>query len=286
VRAIALLAAPIALAATSPAFAQDHTAHRHRPPPATTAPANPHTTHADQSQPAHAADLHFDRAEMERARALLLFENGGMPTSAFFVDRLEATFSDDHEGYAWDAQGWRGGDIHRFWWKSEGEGAFDGDVEYAELQLLYSRAITPYFDVQTGVRQSYRPQGDRTDLVVGLQGLAPYLFEVSAEAFVSNEGEFTARGEAEYDLRLTQRLILQPSAELGFSADEIPEFAIGAGFTDLELGARLRYEIRRDFAPYVGVEWHNALGDTRDIIEASGEDADSARFVIGIHTWF
>lgn len=282
-RTIALLAAPIALAAISPAFAQDHSAHRHRPPPATTAPA---PADADQSQPAHAADLYFDPAEMAQARALLLYENGGMPTSAFYIDRLEATFGDDHEGYAWDAQGWRGGDIHRFWWKSEGEGAFDGDIEYAELQLLYSRAITPYFDVQTGVRQSYRPEGDRTDLVLGLQGLAPYLFEVSAEAFVSNEGELTARGEAEYDLRLTQRVILQPSAELGFSADEIPEFAIGAGFTDLELGARLRYEVRRDFAPYVGVEWHNALGDTRDSIEASGEDADSARFVIGIHTWF
>lgn len=295
-RSLAFILTPVALAAMNPAHAQDHSAHQQPTPPAASAPANPHAGHIMagdsntqaaaplQSADEHAADRFYDPAVMARARAQLLREGGGMATSAVFIDRLEATFDDEHEGYAWDAQGWQGGDIHRLWWKSEGEGGFDEEVEYAEIQVLYSRAVTPYFDVQAGLRQSYRPAGDRTDLVIGVQGLAPYLFEVNAEAFVSSEGEVTARAEAEYDLRLTQRLILQPSAEINFSADEIPEFNIGSGLTDIELGARLRYELRRDFAPYVGVEWESALGPTRDMIKADAPDA--VRFVIGLHAFF
>jgi copper resistance protein B len=265
----------------SPAKAQDHAAHtqqdRHSPQwaePSADAPSD------------HAADLYFDPDDMARARRQLLIENGGMPTRAFFIDQLELGADDNHETYAWDMQGWRGGDIHRFWWKSEGEGDLDSEIDYAELQLLYSRAVTPYFDLQAGVRQSYRPEGDRTDLVVGIQGLAPYWFEVSAETFVSNKGEITARAEAEYDLRLTQRLILQPSAELSLSAQDVPEFSIASGITALELGARLRYELRRDFAPYIGVEWESAIGATRDIVEAQAEDTDTARFVIGLRAFF
>lgn len=283
-RAFALVLTPIALAAASPAAAQDHSAHQQQAPaaPSIATPA-PNTT---DTQPDHAADTIFDPAVMARARAQLLREQGGMPTSALFIDEFEASWSDGEKEYAWNAQGWRGGDINRFWWKSEGEGAFDNELGYAELQLLYSRAISPYFDIQAGLRQSYRPEGDRTDLVVGLQGLAPYWFEVNAEAFLSSEGEFTARAEAEYDLRLTQRLILQPAAEINFAAADIPEFRLASGITGIELGARLRYEIRRDFAPYVGVEWQSAAGETRDLIEASAGDPEAARLVIGLRAFF
>lgn len=301
-RALALVLTPIALAVAGPVGAQDHSAHQ--TPPAATSPAqpaaDPHAGHDMQAEtqpqaeaptgaqegPEHAADLYFDPALMAQTREQLLLETGGMRTSAVYIDELEATWDDKHEGYAWDAQGWYGGDIHRFWWKSEGEGDFDSELEYGELQLLYSRAITPYFDVQAGVRQSYRPEGDRTDLVLGVQGLAPYWFEVSAEAFVSNEGEFTARAQAEYDLRLTQRLILQPSAEINLSADDISEFQIASGITAIELGARLRYEVRRDFAPYVGVEWESAVGETRDLIEAHAEEAEATRLVVGLRAFF
>ena len=238
------------------------------------------------SGPADAADLYFDPAIMARAREQLRIENGEVITHALIFDQLETTFSDNAEGYAWNAQGWYGGDIHRFWWKSEGEGAFDEDIEQAELQLLYSRVVTPYFDVQAGVRQTYRPEGDRTDLVVGMQGLAPYWFEVDGALFLSNEGELSARAEAEYDLRLTQRLILQPRAEVSLSAQDIPEFAIGAGVSNVEAGVRLRYEISRRFAPYVGVEWSGGVGETRDLIKANGEDPDSTRLVVGIRAWF
>jgi copper resistance protein B len=291
-RMIAAFVAPLVLVAAMPAAAQDHAQHETQTP----AP-DPHAGHEATPSPqpapaatrdaqANAADLYFDAAAMARARQQLIAENGGMRTYAVIVERLEAGFDDDSETYAWHAQGWYGGDVNRFWWKSEGEGAFENELEDAELQLLYSRAVTPYFDLQAGVRQSYLEGEDRTDLVFGVQGLAPYWFEVGAAAFVSAEGDVTARAEAEYDLRLTQRLILQPSAELNFAAQDIPDLDIGAGFTDAEVGLRLRYEFSRRFAPYVGIEWSSALGETRDIRDALGEDTQSTRALIGVRALF
>ena len=238
------------------------------------------------SGPAHAADILFDPAEMAAAREQMRIENGDVRTTAVVIDQLEATFADGEEAYAWDAQGWTGGDINRFWWKSEGEGAFDGEVEEAEIQALYSRAFRPFFDFQTGVRQTYRPEGDRTDLVVGVQGLAPYWFEVDAAAFLSNKGELTARAEAEYDQRITNRWIVQPRAEVTLSAEDIPELRIGSGLSSLQIGARLRYEFRKEFAPYVGVEWTKSFGNTADFLEADGRSSEDTRLVVGIRAWF
>ncbi|MEJ6788136.1 copper resistance protein B [Brevundimonas sp. BR2-1] len=249
-------------------------------PPETPAPS------AATSGPTHAADLLFDPAEMAAARAQLRIEHGDARTTAVVIDQLEAAFGDDEEGYAWDAQGWTGGDINRFWWKSEGEGDFDGEVEEAEIQALYSRAFRPFFDFQTGLRQTYRPEGDRTDLVVGIQGLAPYWFEVDAAAFLSNKGELTARAEAEYDQRITNRWIVQPRAEVVLSAEDIPELRIGSGLSSLQIGARLRYEFRKEFAPYVGVEWTKSFGNTADFLEADGRSSEDTRLVVGIRAWF
>ena len=287
---MATLVAPLVLAAAMPAAAQDHAQHETQTP----AP-DPHAGHTSATTPqemppasgeANAADLYFDPAAMARAREQLVTENGGMRTHAVILEQLEVGFDDESETYAWHVQGWYGGDVHRFWWKSEGEGALGEEIEHAELQLLYSRAVTPYFDLQAGVRQSYLDGEDRTDLVLGVQGLAPYWFEVGAAAFVSTEGDVTARAEAEYDLRLTQKLILQPAAELNFAAQDIPDLDVGAGFTDANVGVRLRYEISRSFAPYVGVEWTSALGETRDIRESLGADTQSTRAVIGLRALF
>lgn len=303
-RFLAAALTPIVLATITPAAAQDHSAHQTEPGPAAQAiTPDPHAGHdiaqasgdsaqetttpaAAGSGPEHAADLYFDPAVMTHAREQLRIENGEVIAHAVIFDQIEATFDDGREGYSWDAQGWYGGDIHRFWWKSEGEGVFDGEVEEAELQVLYSRAVTPYFDLQAGARQTYRPDGDRTDLVLGVQGLAPYLFEVDTAVFFSNRGELTARAQAEYDLRVTQRVILQSRAEINLSAEDIPEFAIGAGVSTMQVGARLRYEIRREFAPYVGVEWTSGVGATRDMLEARGDEPDSTRVIIGVRTWF
>lgn len=291
-RMIAALFAPLVLAAAMPAAAQDHT-HYETEAPAPDPHAEHGTTPAPQPAPAsigdtqaNAADLYFDPEVMARARQQLLHENGGMRTHAILLEQLEVGFDDDEETYAWHAQGWYGGDIHRFWWKTEGEGAFDDELEHAELQLLYSRAVTPYFDLQGGLRRSTRDGEEWTDLVLGLQGLAPYWFEVGVAAFISTDGDVTARAEAEYDLRLTQRLILQPSAELELAAQDIHTLDIAAGFTEAEIGVRLRYEITRRFAPYVGVTWASAIGETRDLRDAGGAETESTRAVLGLRTWF
>ncbi|PZO09127.1 MAG: copper resistance protein CopB [Alphaproteobacteria bacterium] len=239
------------------------------------------------SGPTHAADGVFGAEAMAASRQTLIAENGDVRTTALIIDRLEAGFGDGGDTYLWDVQGWSGGDINRFWWKSEGEGEFGSAVEEAELQALYSRAVTPFWDVQAGVRQDFRPDGDdTTHLVLGLQGLAPYWFEIDAAAFLSTKGDLTARVEAEYDQRLTQRLILQPRLEIDASASDIPELEIGSGLSSIEAGLRLRYEFRKEFAPYVGVEWSRALGNTADYIEARGGEAEDTRVVVGLKAWF
>ena len=119
-----------------------------------------------------------------------------------------------------------------------------------------------------------------------MQGLAPYWFEVDASAFLSNRGELTARVQSLYDQRITQRWILQPRAEVLLSAEDIPELSIGSGLSSLQLSARLRYEVRKEFAPYVGVEWTRSFGNTADFLEADGRSAEDTRFVVGIRAWF
>lgn len=245
------------------------------PPPAAT------------SGPVHAADLFFPEAGMVAARRLLIAENGDIRTTAVIIDRLEAGFGGHEDNYLWDIQGWSGGDINRFWWKSEGGGAFGDSLDEAEVQLLYSRAILPFWDFQAGVRQDYRPDGeDTTHLVLGVQGLAAYWFEIDAAAFLSTDGDLTARVEAEYDQRITQRLILQPRVEVDLAGSDIPELEIGSGLGSVDVGLRLRYEIRKEFAPYVGVEWSRAFGGTRDLIEAGGGDAEHTAVVVGLKAWF
>ena len=242
---------------------------------------------AARAAPAHAADLLFDPAVMAASRKQLLVENGDIRSTAVLIDSIEASFGDGEEGYSWNAQGWTGGDINRFWWKTEGEGAFGGKLHDAEVQALYSRAVAPFWDVQAGVRQDFRPDGDdTTHLTVGVQGVAPYWFEMSAAAFLSTEGDLTARVEAEYDQRITQKWILQPALELAMSASDIPELEVGSGLTSVTAGLRLRYEIRKEFAPYVGVEWSRSLGDTADYARARGGEADDTRLVVGIKAWF
>jgi len=250
-------------------------------PPETPAPA------AALGGPVHAADAVFGAEAMARARQGLLAENGDVRTIAVFIDRLEAGSGDGAEAWAWEAEGWSGGDIHRFWWKSEGEGDFGGGLETVELQALYSRAVTPFWNLQAGMRQDIRPDGeDATHLVLGVQGLAPHWWEIDAAAFLSTDGDLTARVEAEYDQRITQRWILQPRVEIEAAASESPALETGSGLTSVEAGLRLRYEIRREFAPYVGVEWTRAFGDTADYIEAAGGEAETTRFVVGLKAWF
>ncbi len=237
--------------------------------------------------PRHAADEIWGSDAMAPSRSQLARENGGMRTGMVMVERLEARIpaNGGDDGYLWDAQAFFGGDINRFVLKTEGEGGFGGELEEAELQALYSRAIGPFFDLQAGVRLDPEPDTNG-HLVVGVQGIAPYMFEIDAALFLSDRGEFTARIEGEYDQRITQRLIVQPRVEVELAAQDIPQRGVGAGITSIEPGVRLRYEFVREFAPYIGIEYAARLGETASIARATGEDPDGLQVVIGLRAWF
>ncbi|MCL4672744.1 MAG: copper resistance protein B, partial [Sphingomonadaceae bacterium] len=222
---------------------------------------------------------------MAAARAQNARMHGSMQTGMVMVERLEARLGEGHDGWLWDAQAWYGGDIDKVWFKTEGEGELSGPVEDAEVQLLWSHAIGPFWDLQAGARLDLEPEA-RSHLVLGAQGLAPYMVHVDAAAFVSDRGDLTGRVETEYDQKLTQRLILQPRIEVELAAQDIPERGIGAGLTKIEPGLRLRYEIEREFAPYIGVEYEAKLGQTADLARVAGEDPDAFKLLIGVRAWF
>ena len=236
--------------------------------------------------PAHAADRIFGPAEMAAAREQLREEHGDIETSKVLIDQAEVKLRNGRDGYAWDAQAWYGGDIDKLWIKTEGEGEFRDKVEKAEVQALWSHAIDPWFDLQLGVRHDFRPDPERTYLVAGVQGLAPYWFEVDGALFLSNKGDLSARFEGEYDLRITRQLILQPRAELEVALQDVPEIGMGSGISSAEIGARLRYEITPQFAPYVGLEYERVFGATADFTRARGEKPGGFSFLLGVRIWF
>ena len=206
------------------------------------------------------------------------------------LDQLEYRANDGEDTFNWDAISWVGGDYQRLWIKTEGDVGLDtGDGE-AELQLLYGKLISPFFDFQAGIKydQVYSSDGGpgRASGVIGIQGLAPYLFELDASLFVSQDGDISARLGAEYQLLFTQRLILQPEFETNIAIQQVEEFGVGSGLNDIELGLRLRYEISRQFAPYVGVNWTRQFGDTADLAEDEGESTDNFALVGGLRLLF
>ncbi|MEQ8494323.1 MAG: copper resistance protein B [Gammaproteobacteria bacterium] len=201
-------------------------------------------------------------------------------------DRLETRLADDVDAYVWDVQGWYGSGRNRAWVKTEGEGEFGRSPESAELQVLYSHLFAPFWDWQVGIRHDFSPNPERTHAVIGIQGVAPYEFELDSALFVDEEGEVTARLEAEYNLNITQRLVLQPRLEVNAAFSGIPEVSRGSGINATELGLRLRYQIRREFAPYVSVSWERLYGDTRDMARRAGEPVSVTAFVAGVRFWF
>jgi copper resistance protein B len=289
------LATAAALALASAAAAQPadpHAHHQHTPAAPPPASADPHAGHAASSPPAgqpppipadRDADRHFGREAMDAAREVLRREHGDLRWAKVVIERLEWRPDRGHDAWFWDGSISYGGDINRFVLRSEGEG--ERDVESAEFRALYSRAISPFFNLQAGVRQDVEPR-ERTYATVGIEGLAPYLFEVEGALFVSDRGDVTARFEGALDWRLTQQLILEPRAEANLAAQDIPALGVGSGLSNVELGLRLRYEIVPELAPYVGVHYERSFGDTARRLRAAGEPRGDARAVIGIRTWF
>jgi copper resistance protein B len=205
--------------------------------------------------------------------------------SFFLFDQLEYQDADEGSVFSWDASGWIGGDIDRLWLRSEGE-RINGMTEEAEIQALWGHSIGPWWDLVAGVRQDFKPGSPQTWAAFGIQGMALYAFEAEATAFIGENGQSAVRLEGDYDILLTNRLILQPTAELNFYGKNDPGRGVGSGLANTEVGLRLRYEIRREFAPYLGVTWNRAYGNSADMIRDEGEDDNEARLVAGIRMWF
>ncbi|HDZ55319.1 MAG TPA: copper resistance protein B [Pseudomonas xinjiangensis] len=208
-----------------------------------------------------------------------------MPFAFLLFDQLEYQRADEGSALSWELLGWWGGDVNRLWLRSEGERT-NGVTEDAEIQALWGHSIGPWWDVVAGVRQDFKPGSPQTWGALGIQGLALYGFEAEATAFIGEGGQTAARLEGEYDILLTNRLILQPTAEMNFYGKNDSARGAGSGLADTELGLRLRYEIVREFAPYIGVSWGRSYGDTADFARDEGEDIDEARFVAGVRMWF
>ena len=234
----------------------------------------------------HAADAIYGAPAMAMGRHHLKQGHGGQKLAQIMFNLAEAQFRNGRDGFEWDGEGWYGGDIDRLWVKSQGDGTFGRSIDRAEVQALYSHAIDPYFNLQAGVRYDFKPTPSRVYATVGIEGLAPNFFDLQGALFLSNKGELLARAEGYYDQRITQRLILQPRAELNFAAQSTPETKTGSGLSDAEIGLRLRYDIRREFAPYVGVQYRRAFGDTRTYLREAGEKPAGWSLLTGIRTWF
>nr|WP_315475006.1 copper resistance protein B [uncultured Sandarakinorhabdus sp.] len=234
----------------------------------------------------HAADAVWGAAAVAPSRAALRREHGGFTGSMILFNLAEYQARAAGDGYRWEGEGWFGGDIDRFVVKTEGEADVRGPLEAFEVQALYSRAIDPWWNLQAGVRYDISPDPQRVYATLGFEGLAPYWFKAAGAVFLSNKGELRGRVEGFYDQRITQRLILQPRAEIEATAQTIREIGIGAGLTNIELGLRLRYEIAREFAPYIGVEWAGKTGETARFARSAGERTSGVSYVAGIRFWF
>ena len=200
-------------------------------------------------------------------------------------ERLEAWDASPGTGLAWDVQAWLGTDINRVWIRSEGEQAA-GELESAGLELLYGRSVAPWWDVVAGVRHDFKPGQSQDFLALGVIGMTPYKFELEATAYIGESGRSTARFALEYETLLTNRLIAQPVIEAEFNGQSDAARASGAGLSTIEAGLRLRYEFSRRFAPYVGISWEKAYGQTAQYRLQDGEDTDEMRLVAGLRMWF
>ena len=205
--------------------------------------------------------------------------------SFFIFEKLEWQDADDGSALNWEAQGWIGGDVDRLWMRTEGERT-NGKTEEAEVHALWGHAISPWWDLVCGVRQDFKPGDPQTWAAFGIQGLALYNFEAKATAYLGEGGQTAARLEGDYDILLTNKLILQPTAEFNFYGKNDPQRGVGSGLSESEVGLRLRYEIRPQFAPYVGVTWNRTYGKTADYAREEGEDNSEARLVVGVRVWF
>jgi copper resistance protein B len=239
-----------------------------------------------QTAAQQAADAYYDPAAMAAARDNVRQMHGETLNSLIIGERLENQVHDGDSSLVWEAQGWIGFDLNKLWLKTEGH--YDNeanDTEEFEMQALWSHAISPFWDFQVGIRHDFEPAVSKNYGVIGLIGLAPYWFELDAAAFVSEEGDVSTRVEAEYELRLSQRMILQPRMELNYAFSDDLETGIEQGLGKAHMGLRLRYEFKREIAPYIGVSWEKSYGNTADFFEDRKHKSEVS-FVAGLRIWY
>ncbi len=208
--------------------------------------------------------------------------------SLILIDQLEYAAGGEGRPVTLDAIGWYGGAYDRLWFRAEGEQLTRESSGEVEGELFYGRLITSYFDALAGARVDQRwgeGGATRAHLAVGLEGLAPGRFEVAPTLYLSQDGDVSARLEAEYQFLITQRLVATPDVELNAALQEVPEWGVGRGLNDVELGLRLRYEFRREFAPYIGFQWARRVGGSADFARAAGAGAGDGTFVAGVRVW-
>ena len=201
------------------------------------------------------------------------------------IDRLEAFHGRDGDGQSWEAEGWYGDDSNKLWLRSEGERS-RGKLDDGDLEAFWNHAVAAYWSTQLGARQDLGAGPKRSWAAFGVQGLAPYRFELEATAYAGASGRTAARLRVDYELLFTQRLILQPELEANVYGKDDPQRRIGRGLSDIQFGLRLRYEVQRQFAPYIGVNWVRRTGTTADYARQDHQPVLDRQIVAGVRIWF
>lgn len=214
-----------------------------------------------------------------------LHMHGGAPAGMLLIDQLEAFHGRDANGQSWEIQGWYGNDSDKLWLRNEGERS-RGKLEDGNVEVLWNRNVATFWSTQLGVRHDFGEGPARSWAAFGIQGLAPYWFELEATGYAGSGGRTAARLRAEYELLFTQRLILQPEAEINLYGKNDPQRRIGRGISDVQFGLRLRYEVRRQFAPYVGMNWVRRVGTSADYARQDRQPVLDRQIVAGVRIWF
>jgi len=276
-----LLCCATALAQNSRAFGQEtpslqHT-HEHVAASEEVSSEAAHVPPAPPEHPIHAMPY--------REMAKMMQMDDTEPLGRVLLDQLEWRHTDQGQAALWEGEGWYGGDYNKLWVRSEGE-RVGGSTEDARVELLWDRIMTRWYSLQVGGREDFGNGPPRTWAALGVQGLAPYWFDLEATFYVGEQGRTAARLKAEYELLITQRLILQPEAEANLYGKSDPARRVGSGLSDFDVGLRLRYEIRRELAPYIGVAWTRRVGASGALVRAEEGSASDIQFIAGLRVWF
>lgn len=200
------------------------------------------------------------------------------------VEEFEIADTGKHKPFSLEADAWLGYDLDKIWLKADLE-KVAGKTEEAEVQLLYSKAVAPFWDWQLGLRQDFGPHRNQSWAVAGFKGLIPYFVEADAGLFVGESGRAALRLQFGYEIMFSQRWVLSPELEFNIHGQNNIELGVGSGLSDVQLGLRLRYDLTRKFSPYIGIQWSEMFGNSADFARRAGEQRSDSQFVVGVKFW-